>query len=534
MERRVVSLWLPSFATDRLTRRRNASGPGWRSEPASAEGPPLATVTAAQGGLRIAAATPAARAAGVVPGLPLADARALVPGLRTAAADPAGDGRALAALADWCGRYTPWTAVNGGDGVWLDIGGCAHLFGGETALLEDLGGRLDGLGFHGLAAAADTPGAAWAVARFAGHGTGAAIIVPPGETRHALVALPVAGLRLPPATVEGLNRVGLRRIGNLLGLPRAPLAARFGETVVKRLDEALGRSDEPISPRRPTPPLRARLAFAEPIGRAEDIGAAARRLLDDLCARLERAHRGARRLELALYRVDGTVVRAHIGTGRPTRDAHHLERLFTEKLEGLDSGFGVEVMVLAATAADPLAPVQGTLHTGRGMADTAGDGDGVARLVDRLGNRLGRERVVRLVPRASHVPERACREVSALAPPVPAPATSADAGSAGPTPRPLHLLPWPEPIEVMAPVPDHPPVMFRWRRRRHRVACADGPERIGPEWWLEEPADAFSPRHRIRDYYRVEDTEGRRFWLYREGLYRPAVEPAWYLHGFFA
>ncbi|MEE8622341.1 MAG: DNA polymerase Y family protein, partial [Alphaproteobacteria bacterium] len=157
---------------------------------------------------------------------------------------------------------------------------------------------------------------------------------------------------------------------------------------------------------------------------------------------------------------------------------------------------------------------------------------GVARLVDRLGNRLGRERVVRLVPRASHVPERACREVSALAPPVPA--ASADAGSAGPTPRPLHLLPWPEPIEVMAPVPDHPPVMFRWRRRRHRVACADGPERIGPEWWLEEPADAFSPHHRIRDYYRVEDTEGRRFWLYREGLYRPAVEPAWYLHGFFA
>ncbi|MCH7832900.1 MAG: DNA polymerase Y family protein [Proteobacteria bacterium] len=176
----MVSLWLPSFATDRLTRRRDASRPGWRSEPASAEGPPLATVTAAQGGLRIAAATPAARAAGVVPGLPLADARALVPGLRTAAADPAGDGRALAALADWCGRYTPWTAVNGGDGVWLDISGCAHLLGGETALLEDLGRRLKGLGFHGLAAAADTPGAAWAVARFAGRRTGAATVVPPG------------------------------------------------------------------------------------------------------------------------------------------------------------------------------------------------------------------------------------------------------------------------------------------------------------------------------------------------------------------
>ncbi len=476
----------------------------------------------------MAAATSAAQAAGVVPGLPLADARALVPGLHTAEADPAGDGRALAALADWCGRYTPWTAVNGGDGMWLDISGCAHLFGGETALLEDLGGRLKGLGFHGLAAAADTPGAAWAVARFADRRTGVAIIVSAGKTRQALAPLPVAGLRLPPATVEGLSRVGLRRIGDLLGLPRAPLAARFGETLVKRLDEALGRTDEPISPRRPTPPMRARLAFAEPIGRAEDIRAAARRLLDDLCARLERAHRGARRLELALYRVDGTVARARVGTSRPTRDAHHLERLFTEKLEGLDAGFGVEVMVLAATAADPLAPVQTALHTGRGAA--AGDGDGVARLVDRLGNRLGPESVVRLVPRASHVPERACREVSALAPPAPAASTPA---TSGPPPRPLHLLPWPEPIEVMAPVPDHPPVMFRWRRRRHRVARADGPERIGPEWWLEEPGDAFSPQRRIRDYYRVEDTEGRRFWLYREGLYRPGVEPAWYLHGFF-
>ncbi len=464
---------------------------------------------------------------GVHPGLPLAAARAFVPDLRTAAADAAGDRRALAALADWCGRYTPWTAVDsdgggaGAGGIWLDISGCAHLFGGEATLLADLTGRLDALGFASVAALADTPGAAWAVARFAERKTGPATVVPPGRTRQALAPLPAAGLRLPSATVEALGRLGLGRIGDLLTLPRASLAARFGDTLLRRLDQALGRMDEQISPRRPVPAFRTRLAFAEPIAHGDDIIRALRHLLAGLCRQLEAAHQGARRLELALYRVDGTRTGTAVGTGRPVRAPGHLERLFTEKLDGLDAGFGIEVMILAAVAVDPLAPAQDDLYSGEREHESH-----MARLMDRLANRLGPAYVMRLAPRASHVPERACRAVPASAPSVPT-------GGGGPArPRPVHLLPCPEPIEVMAPIPDHPPVMFRWRRNQHRVRRADGPERIAPEWWLEA-LDALSQDSRSRDYYRVEDTEGRRFWLYREGLYRPGVQPRWYLHGFF-
>ena len=500
----------------------------------------IATVTARQGGVRVVAANARAAAAGVRPGLSLATARAMAPRLRAVEADPVEDARVLDGLAQWCERYTPWVApdpeAGSGRGLWLDVSGCARLFGGERTLLEDLVGRLKGMGLGAVAAVADTPGAAWAVARFgspggAGDGDAAGAlcrdavrVIAPGEQRRALAPLPVAGLRLPPALQEGLNRVGLCRIGDLVALPRAPLAARFGQTLSRRLDQALGRTGEPISPRRPAPELRCRLAFPEPVRRAEDVAAAARRLLDDLCRRLERLGQGARRLELSLFRVDGTLARARVGTGRAGRDADHLERLLREKLEALDAGFGVELMILAATATDPLAAAQGALvPAGRGR-----DGGGaLARLVDRLANRLGPRRVTRVEARASHVPERASRPVPALAPPA--------GGGPGPArPRPLHLLPSPEPIEAMAPVPDHPPVMFRWRRRQYRVALADGPERIAPEWWREDPRVLSSADDRCRDYYRLEDAEGRRFWVFREGLYRPGLAPRWYLHGLFA
>ena len=475
--------------------------------------------------MRIAAINGAAEAVGVAPGMTLANARAVAPGLATAETDPAGERRTLAAIAAWCGRYTPWTAAAGG-GVWLDITGCAHLFGGEAGLLEDLIGRLKSLGFEARAAAADTPGAAWAVAHFAAYEENAMVIIPSGEeeTRAALAPLPMAGLRLAPASVEGLGRVGLRRIGDLFELPRAPLAARFGEALTRRLDEALGAVEEPISPHRPRSPVRARLAFAEPIKHGAAIAGATRHLLAELCRRLEAVHLGARRLELTLYRTDGSRDGTAIGTSRPMRDAVHLERLFQDKLEGLDPGFGVEVMVLAAGAVDPLPPTQGRLHV-RGR----GTGDGVARLVDRLANRLGAEGVVRLHVRPSHVPERACRALPAAHNLNPA-ASMEDRPA---RPRPLHLLPWPEPIDVIAPIPDYPPAVFRWRRARHRVARAEGPERIAPEWWREALEDAPMEESHVRDYFRVEDTQGRRFWLYREGLYRPDTAPRWYMHGFF-
>ncbi|MFQ5764274.1 MAG: hypothetical protein ACE5GT_05045, partial [Rhodospirillales bacterium] len=534
--RRVVSLWLPRFATDRLARRLAAAPrprADWRSRP-------LATVTDNNGGGRgIAAVNRAAEVAGVRPGLPLADARALAPAFHAADADPVADRRALDGLAAWCGRYAPWTAADGdgpgghggAGGIWLDVGGAAHLLGGEEALLEDLTGRVCGLGFHCAAALADTPGAAWAVARFATNGNGDLVIVPAGGAARALAPLPVAALRLPAAVVEGLGRMGLRHAGDLTALPRGPLTRRFGGLVVRRLDQALGRTPEPLFPRSPAAPVRVRLAFAEPVGRRDDIASATRRLIGAVCDRLAEAHRGARRLELALYRVDGTVAGAAVGTSRPVRDADHLERLFADKLDRLDAGFGVEVMTLAVAAADPLPPAQAVLDAG----PEAPAADALARLIDRLGNRLGRKRILGLKPRASHLPERACRAVPFMGAAEAAGARPA-AGNAGKSPdrpRPLHLLPWPEPIEAMAPVPDHAPVMFRWRRRQYRVARADGPERIAPEWWREAPEDLRSGGERTRDYYRIEDEAGGRFWVFREGPYRPGVAPRWYLHGVF-
>ena len=483
--------------------------------------------------MRIVAVSPAARAGGVFAGQPLADARALFPSLCTLEADPQADARAAGGLAAWCGRYTPWTAVDmnsggpGSAGVWLDITGCAHLFGGEKALLGELVSRINRAGYAARAALADTPGAAWAVARFGVLNESGLAIVPENEIRRALAPLPMAGLRLDAATVEGLDRVGLRRIGDLLDLPRAPLSARFGDGLIRRLDQALGKRSEPLSPRVPVPPLSARVAFAEPIARAEDIAAAIRHLIDDLCARLEVTQQGARRLELVLYRADGTPTGVAVGTSLAARDADHLDRLFKEKIERLDPGFGIEVMTLSVPAADALGPVQVGLDAL--ISDKARDG--LARLVDRVGNRLGPGNVSRLAAQASHIPEKACRGVPALAP---APNVQ-DGPHRSLQPRPLHLLAWPDPIEVMAPVPDHPPVMFRWGRTQHRIVRADGPERIGPEWWLEEqPLDPASRERASRDYFRVEDTEGRRFWLYREGLYKPGLPPRWYLHGEFA
>jgi protein ImuB len=299
--------------------------------------------------------------------------------------------------------------------------------------------------------------------------------------------------------------------------------------VLRRLDQALGRLGESLSPRRPVASLRARLAFVEPITRPDDIAAAVRHLLVDLCRRLTETRQGARRLDLVLYRADGTCAGTAIGTSRPIRDAGHLERLFAEKLESLDAGFGIEVVGLAASVADALGPLQAMLGAGGAAAE-----EGLARLIDRLGNRLGAANVARLAPRASHIPEKACLEEAAL-PSFSAPPAAGKDDFRPSLPRPLHLLAWPEPVDVMAPVPDHPPVMFRWHGRPHRVARADGPERIGPEWWLaDEPLDPAAAERATRDYYRVEDVDGRRFWLYREGLYRADGAPRWYLHGVFA
>jgi protein ImuB len=522
---------LPDLPTDRLLRR--ARREARTATPLLTARRPLVTFTSQNGALRLAAACPRARVAGLAPGMMLADARAMLPELQVQAHAPAADARLLEEIAAWCERYTPYVAIDRshphdrGEALWLDVTGCAHLFGGEAALLDDLLARLARWGLAAEAAIADTPGAAWAVAR---HGRTEGRVVPPGGTVVAIAPLPVEALRLEPDMAGMLRRLGLLRVEQLHPLPRAALTARFGESLVMRLDQALGRIEEPISPRKPRLAHRAALNLAEPIGHREGLDALTRRLLDELCTGLEIANLGARHLQLAFLRVDNSSVGVEIGTSRPCRDARGLFRLFGEKLDQVDPGFGIERAVLDAVVVEPLLPEPIAWRAmGAGDLDQARD---LAPLVDRLSNRLGDAAVIRLAVRQSHIPERAQHMVPAAR--GDAQATFLQRQSYGLAPsRPLRLLSRPEPIEAMAPLPDEPPLLFRWRRVLHKVARVAGPERLSPEWWRTPDAD---PNVATRDYFAVEDTDGGRFWLFREGLYLADAPrlPRWYLHGLFA
>jgi protein ImuB len=491
----------------------------------------------------------------------LADARTLVPDLLTAAADPVADRRLLEAVAGWCDRYTPWVALDplgaalaagedgaeacaaggfGGDaGLLLDITGCAHLFGageaGERALLADLVERLTRHDLSCRAAMADTAGAAWALARYAERQ--ADLYCPLGGQRDALAKLPIEGLRLATPILETFYRLGLRRIGDLYAMPRAPLARRFGDPPLTRLDQALGLNEETIEPRRPAPAFRTRLAFVEPIGRSEDIAAATSRLLAALCKQLEQASVGARKLEIALYRVDGSVDRTAIGTSRPNRDNPKLMKLFEDRLGELDPGFGVELMILAAPEVEPWTGAQETLAE-TGLAASASFEDGTIDLADRLALRLGTENVVRLLPRASHLPERVQTTVAVTVKAAPSGAWRRMASFKGI--RPTRLLQRPEPVDVTALVPDDPPSRFKWRQHLHRIVRAEGPERLADEWWRPRPNGEHakaSTEPPVRDYYRVEDDDGGRFWLFRDGVYNATTDGSgtkWFLHGFCA
>jgi protein ImuB len=553
---RVLYLFLPVWPTDRL--RRAGLLPGTNAGARPAEEPPFATVIAVAGRQMLAAVNPAAVAKSIAAGMPLADALSFLPGLATRPAELAEDAAALRRLAEWCGRYSPWTAPDGDDGVKIEITGSAHLWGGEATLVADLSRRLARQGITHRLAIADTLGGAWAVARYAAGetrespcrfpaeageagGIAASMIVPPGETAAALTPLPVAALRLDPAIVEGLHRVGLRRVGEIMAMPRDALARRFGDVVAKRLDQALDALPEPLSPLGEVPSRRARLSFAEPIADPTDLARAAERLTEDLVTRLAREGMGARRLDLGFHRVDGRVEHIRIGTARPSRDPVHLAKLLTGKLDTVDPGLGVEDVILAAFAVEKLAPEQLGIDGGA----TAGD---TASLFDRLGARLGLDALARLEPRASHIPEQASVTAAVdgrIHPPHP-PRRSAmgllplpPEGRRGPPgpkpPRPVRLFAPPEPVEAFWVLPDDPPFRFTWRHRTHRIAQADGPERIAEEWWRPDGQliDGDGDPGAIRDYYRVEDEAGRRFWLFRAGL--PGdPPPRWYVHGVFA
>ncbi|TVR09994.1 MAG: DNA polymerase Y family protein, partial [Salinarimonadaceae bacterium] len=455
------------------------------------------------GARRIAAADRRAAALGLHPGLALADARAREPGLVVAEYEPGEDEALLARMAEDCDRWTPLVAHDPPHGLILDVTGCAHLFGGEAALRERITARFARGRFEVLSALAGTPEAARALARFGPGG-----ITAPGAEEAAARPLPVAALEAPAETLLALSRAGLKRVGDLADRPSRPLAARFGQDLTVRLARLLGWEDRRITPIRPPPGYLVEQPFADPIGDREDVERCLRRLTDRMALMLEERGEGGRIFEASFFRTDGAVRRVRVATGRPSRDPQAIRRLMAEKLDALadplDPGFGFDLIRLSAPRAEPLANLQPDLD------GAAVEEDEVADLIDRLAARLGPERVSRLAPVDTHLPERAGREVPALAG---EPARQWPAQEPGEPPlRPLRLFDPPQPVEAIAELPDGPPARFRWRRVVHDVARAEGPERIAPEWWRDKDAPT-------RDYYRVEDARGRRFWLFRAGLY---------------
>ena len=457
---------------------------------------------------------------GLTRGLTLADARARMPDLVALDADPAADRQILEGLAAFCDRFTPLVALEGRDGLTLDITGCAHLFGGEEGLIGLVRRVMDRMGLTLKSAIAGTPDAACACAR---HGRGG--IVPPGQEEAWLRPLPVAALDIDAETVIALSRAGLKTLADLASRPSQTLSARFGEELAMKLRRTLGREDRRITPLRPPPDCVVERHFPEPFADTASLEDVVSRLIAEAGRALEARGQGGRVFEIGFFRSDGNVRRLTLETGRPSRDAKALLRLYRERIEALsdplDPGFGFDAVKLAVPVCEPLATPQHSLD-GRAVEEEA-----VADLVDRLVTRFGRDRVLRFAEQDSHHPVRSAKALSAAAP-LPERSWSAPEPEEPPA-RPLQLFEPPHPVEAIAEVPDGPPIRFRWRRLTHDVARAEGPERIAPEWWRdgsEEP---------MRDYYRVEDAQGHRFWLYRTGFYEAGhAPPRWYLHGLFA
>lgn len=541
--RRALSLWFPRLLADRLSRR----------EPQLAGRPFIIAAEERQMQV-IAGLSEAAASHGLKQGMALSEARALCPGLISRAADPAGEAAFLASLRRWAGRFSPWVAEEGADALVADITGCAHLFGGEAGMAAEIHADCARLGLTIRIGIADTVGAAWAVARFAGAGlqafrSGDAIdqeapatraraakrrnwerggrpplpklpdaaaprIVPAGRSRAVLGPLPLTALRLDEEAVHALLRLGLRRIEDLATLPRAALARRAGPGVVRRLDQAFGAEPEPVSPARVPHHFASRISFPEPIGLEADIRAGIDRLLVPLCARLEVAGQGARVVRLTALRADGGRQIVEVSLARPSRDPARIAPLLGMRTGDIDAGFGIDMLRLEAVTVEKLVARQ---HSGHAEARAAGS-DALGELISRLGVRLGVEAVTRLHPADSHIPEKSATILTA--------AYAAPAGDWPPPtrPRPLRLFP-PEPLWPEAEAT--PPVRFRWRRRHHRSAVAIGPERLLPEWWLDDPAW----RSGARDYWRIETEDGLRLWAFR--ALGGEIDGGWFVQGEF-
>ena len=500
MEKRFASIWFRYLTTDRHAIRK----PDLQTVP-------FALMAPIRGRMVITEANAKAQAAGITRGMMVADAMAFLPGLEVADERPGLAAKLLDVLGRWCIRYTPIVALDPPDGLLLDISGCAHLWGGEHEYLTSITSKLKSRGFQVRMAIAATIGAAWAAARFC-EGT---TIIQRGSTYNMLKDLPPAALRLAPEVTAKLHKLGLRTIDSFMHMPTAVLRRRFGEILPLRLGQALGQKEEPLETIRPIPPYIERLPCLEPIRTATGIEIAIQRLLMPLCKRLAGEGKGLRAAKLIGYRIDGKVEQVGITTSRATANIPHLIKLFGLQVSQVDPGQGIELFALEATAVEELELAQESLWgAATGMEDTA-----LAELVDRLKSRPGVLKVRRYLPDEHHWPERSFREAFSIT-------EQQTINWENDSLRPTRLLPIPERIDVTVPVPDYPPMLFRYRGKIHPVRRADGPERIEREWWVD-PGEH-------RDYYCVEDDQGRRYWLFRSGHYDNNQSRQWFLHGFFA
>ena len=551
-DRRILSLWFPRLGADRLM----------RLDP-QLQDIPLAVVQEVSNAQLVTSVNAAAAVRGIRPGQPVRDAHAMCDGLVTRARNDQAEAAFLTVLQRWAGKFSPWVATEGDDALVVDLTGCAHLFGGEASLLNVVHQDCSDLGLAVRMGLADTRGAAWALARFAGrtagsHRSGDAIdqearatrsragkrrhwtkggaapvhtpggqdqvhpIAAPGQNYSALSPLPVAALRLEEGVAEQLARLGLRRVGDLLGQPRASLARRFGRGLVMRMDQAMGSAPEPVSPAKPPDHFAVRLTLPEPIGLEADILAGIDRLLPFICKQLRDKGRGARRVRLQAFRSDHDIQSAEAGLARPTHDPERIRPLLAMKLQDIDAGFGIDMLRLEAVQSEPLHTRRavGHLDAGQAVNRRLASNTAMDDLIGRIGARVGLDAVTRLHPAESHIPEKTSKVMAA--------AWSAPHEGEWrhpPTPRPL--LMWrPEPVGA----PDTPlvPQTFRWRGQTLRRRRATGPERLAPEWWLDDP----DWRTGVRDYWVTDTEDGQRLWLfYGHG---GAMSSGWFCHGAFA
>jgi protein ImuB len=544
--RRILSLWLPRLPTDRIRRKCARSNAAPASEDASNEaasndacindafeGPcdgPCIVVAKENNALQISALNDAAAGLGLEIGLPLANARAVCPDIQVFDADEAADSEALNHIADWCDRFTPLVALDPPHGLFLDITGCAHLFGGEAAMMAMVCGALQRQGFVVNAAIAGTPVCARTLTRCIPGRIAAA-----GEEAAAVTPLPVFALGAMDAITRGLRRAGLKTIGDVASRSRPEITARFGAAFTSLLEQALGQTEAPISPRKPLPEYIVEKRFAEPVTTEAVISAALTSLARTLVMAMERQGKGARRLEACFFRTDGAVRSVAVDTGQPVTKGDVIDRLFRERLETiadpLDPGFGFDLIRLSASRTEIVVQQQCDLDA------NVHDNDELAALIDRIAARIGGGRVMVHLPQGTHIPERAVMALPAQHHLAMSAHADWPARALGEPPlRPLRLFERPEQIQVIAQVPDGPPARFVWRRAAHAVVRAEGPERIAMEWW-RAPSVMLT-----RDYFRVEDEVGLRFWLYRDGLYDREivqeedriVQPHWFMHGLFA